>query len=373
MLAKLRNRLSDESGSVLAIASVMMVSILGLAALVVDLGQWYAAQRQAQTAADAAALAGADDLPSSASKATTDANSYVTTNFSGASSTPTTPYSSNSSEIKVTVTKSVPSTFGGIFGIGSETVTASAVAVHNAAAASAAVFAMDTNCGDSGLVFNGTVNIPGGAATNSSFWQNGNSGVYGSSYYGKGCSYHPNGSGNTYNGATTPTQATAAQPWPIDYTKLSYTCNAGTAVGSGTIAYQNSPSTVSGIICANQINFNVAGMNGHATFIACGFQLNGNPQTITPYWNGVLIYQVSGGACGTGGTLTVDVNSQPNWLQGGAIFAPSASINVNGDSGTFSGFIEGYDVTITGGSPGSPFIMNSTASTTGSGGSALLQ
>ena len=50
---------SKQSGQALVLTVVMLVSLLGMAALVLDVGSWYRAKRNLQATADAAALAGA--------------------------------------------------------------------------------------------------------------------------------------------------------------------------------------------------------------------------------------------------------------------------------------------------------------------------
>jgi hypothetical protein len=52
----------DQRGQVTTLAAVFMLSVLGLGALVVDVGAWFHAHRSAQATADAAALAGAQRL-----------------------------------------------------------------------------------------------------------------------------------------------------------------------------------------------------------------------------------------------------------------------------------------------------------------------
>lgn len=54
-----RRFLRDESGQALVLTAVCLAGIMGVAALAIDLGQLQATQRRMQTAADAAALAGA--------------------------------------------------------------------------------------------------------------------------------------------------------------------------------------------------------------------------------------------------------------------------------------------------------------------------
>jgi hypothetical protein len=60
------NRPQEERGQVIVLVVVMLVVLLGFAALVVDVGYAYYAHRSLQASADAAALAGAQELPNSA-------------------------------------------------------------------------------------------------------------------------------------------------------------------------------------------------------------------------------------------------------------------------------------------------------------------
>jgi Flp pilus assembly protein TadG len=56
-------RFRCESGQALILGAFFLVLLFGLGTLVIEGGSWYRADRAAQTAADAAALAGAQDLP----------------------------------------------------------------------------------------------------------------------------------------------------------------------------------------------------------------------------------------------------------------------------------------------------------------------
>ena len=62
MRRQLISRARDERGAILMQVGVAMVGLLAFAALVTDYGVLWAARRQAQNAADAAALAGAISL-----------------------------------------------------------------------------------------------------------------------------------------------------------------------------------------------------------------------------------------------------------------------------------------------------------------------
>jgi len=59
-------KVKDESGQVLVLATIMMVVLIAMAGFAIDVGHAYLVQRQLQAATDAAALAGALDLPASA-------------------------------------------------------------------------------------------------------------------------------------------------------------------------------------------------------------------------------------------------------------------------------------------------------------------
>src|SRR5882724_7695164 len=72
----MRFRRRDESGAVLILSVLSLVVLLGLAALVVDIGGSYAQRRQMQSSSDSAAVGAAQnlaasDLAGAASQATT--------------------------------------------------------------------------------------------------------------------------------------------------------------------------------------------------------------------------------------------------------------------------------------------------------------
>jgi Flp pilus assembly protein TadG len=82
-MRSLLTRSREESGQVFVFVAFILVCLVGMAALVVDVGSWYQAQRKLQTAADAAALAGAQELPLDQSKAKTVAKQYAQLNYAG--------------------------------------------------------------------------------------------------------------------------------------------------------------------------------------------------------------------------------------------------------------------------------------------------
>jgi Putative Flp pilus-assembly TadE/G-like len=72
--------LRSERGQTLVMSLLFMTVLLGMAALVLDIGSWYHAQRALQAKADAAALAGAQALPESTDDATAYAVDYAKKN-----------------------------------------------------------------------------------------------------------------------------------------------------------------------------------------------------------------------------------------------------------------------------------------------------
>jgi Flp pilus assembly protein TadG len=120
----------NERGQSLVLTVVVLVSLLGMAALVLDVGSWYRAKRNLQSTADAAALAGAQALPDTPGSATSLANQYATTNTPDLA-TKDVSISSNivpNDRISVHVTRPSPGFFARVLGIDSVQVGATAAA-----------------------------------------------------------------------------------------------------------------------------------------------------------------------------------------------------------------------------------------------------
>src|SRR5579864_4242346 len=67
-------------GQVFPLVAIMMTGLIGMTAFVVDVGAWDRDSRSLQAAADASALAGAEDLPYDQVGASNLANTYATKN-----------------------------------------------------------------------------------------------------------------------------------------------------------------------------------------------------------------------------------------------------------------------------------------------------
>jgi Putative Flp pilus-assembly TadE/G-like len=76
-------RARTESGQAIVVTVVFLAVFMGLAAAVLDVGAWYRQHRQLQTTADAAALAGAHELPGNPSGGVALAVSYAAKNGGG--------------------------------------------------------------------------------------------------------------------------------------------------------------------------------------------------------------------------------------------------------------------------------------------------
>ena len=123
-------RARNQRGQSLVLAVIALVSLFGMAALVLDVGSWYRAKRSLQSSADAAALAGAQALPDTPSSATSMAQDYATKNVPDLA-TKDVSVSSNivpNDRISVHVTRPSPGFFAKLFGVDSVQVGATAVA-----------------------------------------------------------------------------------------------------------------------------------------------------------------------------------------------------------------------------------------------------
>lgn len=130
-MRKFWSKFKREDGQVMIIFAFAMVVLIGFAALVIDVGTVQVAKRRMQTAAEAAALAGAQDLPKTA-EAISAANTVAKLN--GGSLIRTTvkaPYQGNSNQIEVICTINVQYSFARILGFTDTDVSGRAVAQKN--------------------------------------------------------------------------------------------------------------------------------------------------------------------------------------------------------------------------------------------------
>jgi Putative Flp pilus-assembly TadE/G-like len=128
-------RLRDDSGQVIPFVGIVLLAVLlAVCALGIDAGIWLKASRQAQSVADAAALAGVQDLPNDPGAAVADAQAYAAANSGTLDATPTVTMTDWPNDtITVHASETRPAYFGRFIGMGSQTVHATSVAQISAA------------------------------------------------------------------------------------------------------------------------------------------------------------------------------------------------------------------------------------------------
>ena len=126
----LKQILRCRRGAVVVLMAAAVVGLTGMAALAVDAGMLYLNKYQLANAADAAALAGAQELPGRPDDAVSTASSIATANSKpGATPDNIQPVlSKNNTAITVTISRNVPLYFAKVLGLASSQVTATATA-----------------------------------------------------------------------------------------------------------------------------------------------------------------------------------------------------------------------------------------------------
>ena len=118
-------RAKQERGQALVLMGIAMVMVCGMAALVLDVGNWFRDKRRLQGTTDAAALAGAQQLPTSPTAARNMALNYANQNggnVAGASIVITSQYEPNDT-ISVDGQRSDPGIFSSVLGITNANIT----------------------------------------------------------------------------------------------------------------------------------------------------------------------------------------------------------------------------------------------------------
>ena len=144
-------RLKSERGQAFVLAAVAMVMCLGMAALVLDVGNWFRDKRRLQGTVDAAALAGAQQLPDDSAGAQSQAMSYANKNggdVAGANIVITSQYQANDT-ISVAGQRNDPGIFTKVIAIPGADITAKATARVGPPAQALHVAPMVVYCGHS--------------------------------------------------------------------------------------------------------------------------------------------------------------------------------------------------------------------------------
>ncbi|PUA81607.1 pilus assembly protein TadG-related protein [Nocardioides currus] len=171
---------SDERGAVMVLGAILFAFLaIPLCALAIDTARWWVEAEHLQAAADAASTAGVTYMPDDINSARSRAVAVATINgyTAGSGTTVTVTQGDKPTRLKVTISQSVDNFFANAFGIGTSTITRSAVADYNGPAP------MGSPCNTFGNEPPGTTaagptgsqlpgNIPAGAncTSNPDFW-----------------------------------------------------------------------------------------------------------------------------------------------------------------------------------------------------------
>lgn len=166
-----KQMLKNEDGAVSVLFALSMAFLLGFAALSVDVAMVHLKKAEMQNAADAGALAGAQDLPD-AGNAVSKAKDFAELNGAEKSNTTaTTPYGGDATKIEVVCTKNVQYSFARVLGFTDADVSARAVAQKTSSPGGYAIFSGDD---DTELILNGPdIDVVGDVHTNDTFKANG--------------------------------------------------------------------------------------------------------------------------------------------------------------------------------------------------------
>ena len=121
---------SRQDGQVTVLTAVFMLVLLGITGVVLDVGAWFRQQRVEQTTVDAAALAGAQALPTSPGDARSQATSYADQNggVDGLQITISSKFTPND-QISVSQARDADGNFSKLFGVPTVTIRTHATAI----------------------------------------------------------------------------------------------------------------------------------------------------------------------------------------------------------------------------------------------------
>jgi Putative Flp pilus-assembly TadE/G-like len=384
-------------------AILLPVFLLG-AAIVVDVGYWWANARKAQIAADACALAAARDIINASTtswdrpECVHDGRDYVVTNLPAQSpgSEPVHvstrvvwPFEGNTTQVEATVVMRVQTFFGRYVGLGGVELARRAVAEYNEGEGDYAIYARAPSCSDS-LRFNGEdMSIDGLIHSNGEFT------VDGEDFWAAAGTYNgPSGSDGSCSPDIDPgtlfgsPEATATdtfpddvgfQPWPRWYRPAQFGWLSGCTYSGDIIeiddttlkidgATTNHGGTLpSGVYCATDL-FKIGGngLSGTITALAPKIEVGGNDHDFTYFHQqtkvlffGVPNTDTFGGndgvpPDGVGVVCThaneMNLTNGNNGIWRGTVFNPCGRVIVNGNNtSTIEGAIYARLVRINGG------------------------
>jgi Putative Flp pilus-assembly TadE/G-like len=250
----LRGRRHDQSGNILVMFAILLPLITFTAAVVIDVGYWWANARKAQIAADACALAAAKELPAPSggwnlAECKFNDTDYVVENLppQGPGSEPEhvstqviSPFQGNATQVEAIVRLKVRTFFGRFIGLSGVDLQRRAVAEQAVGQGNYAIYAHSAGCPANGtgtaLLFNGmNHSINGRVHSNGEYRVNNQPGpppdfAYFWAQHGTmdGCftdnppgSAHFGGTDYSHHTSTTPTDV-GPQTWPAWWTPAEF-------------------------------------------------------------------------------------------------------------------------------------------------------
>jgi hypothetical protein len=124
----MKTLIRSERGQAMVLTVISVTVLLGMAAVVVDVGSWFLDRRQLQSGVDSSALAGAQNLPSDSSGAVDAAASYASKNGVGSPSISISSKNRSGDTIDVSASRVSQGFFAKVFNIASVTLHANASA-----------------------------------------------------------------------------------------------------------------------------------------------------------------------------------------------------------------------------------------------------
>jgi hypothetical protein len=345
--------LGGERGQTLPLLALVLVIMLGSAAIVVDLGRAYVVQRGLQSSADAAALAAAQELPDPGD-AVAVAEAYGgeagaknhRTEFPPVTTTATTECRAGKpcapvNAVVVKETASVPTGFAKLFGLEFFDVSARAVAAIQQGNVPWAIFAHDQDCGSLVFRYNGNVfDVEGGIHSNGNFEVNGMNitGGYASSGGPNDCEPTLDGDHIDFDGRPEPVRDPSLLDWPAYFETDEFPC---TYSAEEFKFNDHNVDIPSGVYCASKLfEMNANHVKGQITVLAPEIKADGNNQQLSPYLKDVLFFA-------TGSKEMVLNGNSYNWS--GIIFHPGGRVKINGNADSFlNGMIEARQVEVNG-------------------------
>ena len=347
--------MKDESGQSMVLFALMFVVICGMVAFAIDVGRVSIEKEKLQNAVDAAALAGAQDLPNEATAEGT-ALSYAQQNgMLSSETTATASYNENSSKIEVVCTRSVDYTFAKVLGLSSINVSTRAVAKKTGINGGPFGYSAFSGSPTSTLLINGSgINIGGSVHSNCNLMINGSSMVIGGSAEAVS-SLNLNGSiinvGGTCQGAAIYVYGSSINIGSKNYTaatsiempdfseSILAEAEASGQTYSGNKFFNGSKINVTSPIYVNgDLTVNGSEFTGNGIIVASGNITFNGSNIKNSSSDAVCFYSTNGNIMINGSYIELD----------GIVYAPNGSIMMNGSYQTINGRVIGKTLNFNG-------------------------